>query len=71
MDRIDPHKDSMDRQKLLAHLIDVNGWLGVNADRRQLIEDAMKAVVRRCRRSASRAIGGARELRFYWASYWS
>ncbi len=51
MDRIDPHEHAIDRQKLLAHLVGdvlvVDRGLGIDAERRQLFEDAVKAIVLR------------------------
>src|SRR6266446_3266932 len=51
MDRIDPHEHSINRQKLLAHLlgdvVGINRRLGMNAKRRQLFEHAVKAIVLR------------------------
>ena len=53
MDRIDPDQHAVDRQQLLADLVDdvvvVNRGLGVDAERGQLLEDAMEAIVLRCR----------------------
>jgi len=55
MDRIDPDEHPIDRQKLFAHFVDyvvrVNRGLRVNAERGQLLEYAMKAIVLRCCRS--------------------
>ena len=43
MEGIDPHLHAIDRQKLIAHLVDevhvANRRLGINAKRRQLFED--------------------------------
>jgi hypothetical protein len=60
MDRIDPHEDSINRQKLLAHLVGevvgINRRLGMNAKCRQLFKDAVKAIVLRSCGSPALAI---------------
>jgi hypothetical protein len=53
MERIHPHEHTIDRQQLLADLIGeflvVDRSLRIDADRGQIFEDAMKAIVlRRC-----------------------
>jgi hypothetical protein len=49
MDRINPHEHTISRQELIAHLagdvVIINRWLGINAKRCQLFEDAVKAIV--------------------------
>ena len=51
LDRIDPHEHAINRQKLPAnlvcHVLVVDRRLGIDADRRQLFEDTVKAIVLR------------------------
>jgi hypothetical protein len=53
LQRIDPHKDAVGLQQLRANfvgkLLVIDGWLGMNADRGELFEDAMKAIIGRGR----------------------
>ena len=60
MDRIDPHQHAIGRQQLLAHLagevVVVDRRLGIDAQRRQLFENAVKAIVLRGRGSPRLAI---------------
>ena len=53
MDRIDPHEDAVRRQQLLAHVVGkflgIDRGLGTDAERVQLFENAVEAIVlRRC-----------------------
>ena len=49
LDRIDPHKHAINRQKLPAdfvlQILVVDRGLGIDADCRQLFEDAVKATI--------------------------
>src|SRR5215212_9049554 len=51
--RIDPHKDAVGLQQLCANFVGklfvIDGRFGINADRGELFEDAMKAIVGRGR----------------------
>ena len=51
MDRIDPDEDAVGVQQLRAYLVGkllvIDGRLGMNADRGELLEDAMKAIIGR------------------------
>jgi hypothetical protein len=53
VDRIDPDEYAIGAKQLLAHLVRefliVDGWLGMYADRSELLENAVEAVVRRRR----------------------
>src|SRR3954447_20774600 len=58
--RIDPHKDAVGLQQLRPNLVGkllvIDGWLGMNADRGELFEDAMKAIIGRGRIASRLAI---------------
>src|SRR3954452_12365228 len=51
--RIDPHKYAVGLQQLRANLVGklliIDSWLGMNVDRGELLEDAMKTVIGRGR----------------------
>jgi hypothetical protein len=53
MDRVDPYQDTVSAKELLAHLVGelliVNGGLGMNANCRQLFENAVETIVMRYR----------------------
>src|SRR3954447_9399831 len=58
--RIDPHKYAVGLQQLRANLVGkllvIDGWLGINADRGELFEDAMKAIIGRGRVASCLAV---------------
>src|SRR3954447_10988849 len=51
LERINPHKDAVGLQQLRAYLVGkllvIDGRFGMNTDRGELLEDAMKAIVGR------------------------
>jgi hypothetical protein len=60
MNRIDPHEYAVSQQQLLAHILrelfGIDRGLGANAERVELFEDAVEAIVVRRRGSAGLGI---------------
>src|SRR3954463_2206237 len=58
--RIDPHKYAVGLQQLRVNLVGkllvIDGWLGMNADRGELLEDAMKTIIGRDRIASRLAV---------------
>ena len=65
VDRIDPDKYSIGAKQLLAYLarefLVIDGRLGMDADGRELFENTVKTVVRRCRVAARFAIAAPKD----------
>ena len=69
VDRIDPYQHAVDRQELPAdfvfHVLVVNRGFGIDADRRELFEDAVESDCSAELRRVARRDHRARELRLY------